>query len=146
MSFEPKILGLLCHWCSYSGADSAGAAHLAYPPNLHVVRVMCSGRVDPALVLVALARGYDGVLVCGCHFGDCHYTNGNHKALGRIRLLRRMLESFGIEPLRVRIEWVSAKEGERYARLVAEVTEELRALGPLVWPSYLMADATEPPA
>jgi F420-non-reducing hydrogenase iron-sulfur subunit len=133
MSFEPKLLGILCHWCSYSGADAAGAAHLAYPPNLHVVRVMCSGRVDPSFVLAAFAKGFDGVLVCGCHPGDCHYINGNCKALARMQLLKRMVQRFGIEPERLRLEWVSASEAERYARLVTEVTEQVRALGPLSW-------------
>jgi F420-non-reducing hydrogenase iron-sulfur subunit len=133
MSFEPKLLGILCHWCSYSGADGAGAARQAYPANLRVVRVMCSGRVDPAFVLGAFAKGFDGVLVCGCHPGDCHYINGNCKALGRLRLLRRLTSGFGIEPERLRLEWVSATEGERYARLVTEMTEQVRTLGPLSW-------------
>lgn len=129
--FEPRILGILCNWCSYSGADSAGSARLACPPNVEVVRVMCSGRVDPRFVLEALNDGADGVLICGCHPGDCHYINGNCKAVARVSLLTRMLTDLGIEPERVRLEWVSASEGARYARLAAEMTEQVRALGPL---------------
>jgi len=132
-SFEPRILGILCTWCSYSGADSAGQSHTAYPPNVEVVRVMCSGRVDPTFIVSALADGADGVLVCGCHPGDCHYINGNCKAAGRMAVLSAMLEQLGIEPQRVRLEWISASEGGRYAELVAEMTEQVRALGPLSW-------------
>lgn len=134
MAYEPQILGFLCNWCSYSAADLAGASHLEYPPNVHVVRVMCSGRVDPSQVIDALARGMDGVLVCGCHPGDCHYISGNCKALGRFRILRRMLADMGVEQERVRLEWVSASEAERYAQLIAEMTAEVGALGPLDWP------------
>ncbi len=133
--FEPKILGILCNWCSYSGADSAGQSRLSYPPNIHVVRVMCSGRVDPTFILQAFAGGMDGVLICGCHPGDCHYINGNCKTMGRFPLLKRLLVQFGLEPDRIRLEWVSASEGERYAKIVAEMTEQVRALGPLGWPS-----------
>lgn len=131
MAFEPKIIGFLCNWCAYSGADLAGSSHLSYPPNVRVIRVMCSGRVDPTFVLKAFQSGIDGVLVLGCHPGDCHYVSGNHKALGRVTLMRRMLATMGIEPARLRIEWVSASQGERYAELVREVTEQVRALGPL---------------
>jgi F420-non-reducing hydrogenase iron-sulfur subunit len=131
--FEPKILGILCTWCSYSGADGAGQARTAYPPNVEVVRVMCSGRVAPEFILSALADGMDGVLVCGCHPGDCHYINGNCKAAARMAALLAMLPSLGIEPERVRLEWVSASEGARYAELIAEMTEQVRALGPLGW-------------
>lgn len=132
-SFEPRILGILCNWCSYSGADGAGQARAQYPANVEVVRVMCSGRVDPTLILEAFASGMDGVLVCGCHPGDCHYLNGNCKAMGRMPLLRRMLSDLGIEQERLRLEWVSAGEGARYASLVAEMTDQIRALGPLSW-------------
>jgi F420-non-reducing hydrogenase iron-sulfur subunit len=131
--FEPRILGILCTWCSYSGADSAGQAHAAYPPNVEVVRVLCSGRVDPAFIISALADGADGVLVCGCHPGDCHYINGNCKAAGRMAALSAMLDQLGIERERVRLEWISAAEGTRYAELIAEMTEQVRELGPLAW-------------
>ncbi len=135
MSFEPKILAFLCNWCSYSAADSAGAAHHAYAPNVRVVRVMCSGRVDPEFVTQAFAGGIDGVLVCGCHPGDCHYVNGNCKTLGRFSVMKKMLVHMGVEPERFRLEWISASEGERYAEVVNEMTESVRALGPLGWPS-----------
>jgi F420-non-reducing hydrogenase iron-sulfur subunit len=133
--FEPRILGILCNWCSYSGADGAGQAKLPYAPNVRVVRVMCSGRVDPAFVLEAFAGGMDGVLVCGCHPGDCHYVNGNCKTMGRVPLLQRILADLGVEPERFRLEWVSASEGARYAAIVDKMTEQIRALGPLRWPS-----------
>ena len=131
--FEPKILGILCTWCSYSGADSAGQARMQYPPNVQVVRVLCSGRVDPTFILSALADGMDGVLVCGCHPGDCHYINGNCKSAARMAGLSAMLDQLGIERERVRLEWISAAEGGRYAELLAEMTEQVRALGPLKW-------------
>jgi F420-non-reducing hydrogenase iron-sulfur subunit len=130
MSFEPKILGILCNWCSYAGADLAGTARLTYAPNLRTVRVMCSGRVEPSFVLKALQSGADGVLVAGCHPGDCHYQSGNMKTMRRFALLKRVLSQLGVEPDRVRLEWVSASEGERWARIVDEMTEKVRALGP----------------
>lgn len=126
----PRLLGILCNWCSYSGADGAGQQRLAYPPNIEVVRVMCTGRVDPSFVLSAFAEGFDGVLVCGCHPGDCHYVNGNCKAVARFELLKTMAAQLGIEEGRIRLEWVSASEGAKYATLVAEMTEQVRALGP----------------
>ncbi len=132
-TFEPRILGMLCTWCSYSGADGAGQARTAYPPNVEVVRVMCTGRVDPAFVISALADGMDGVLICGCHPGDCHYINGNCKAAGRMTALSAMLDQLGIERERVRLEWVSASESTRYAELIEEMTEQVRELGPLSW-------------
>jgi F420-non-reducing hydrogenase iron-sulfur subunit len=131
MSFEPKLVGFLCTWCSYTGADLAGTARTKYPPNLRVVRVMCSGRVDPNFVLQALAGGADGVLVCGCHPGDCHYSEGNYKCMRRLPITRRLVEGMGIDPRRVRLEWVSASEGNRFAAIVTEFTEQIRALGPL---------------
>lgn len=144
-TFEPRILGILCNWCSYSGADGAGQARLAYPPNVRVVRVMCSGRVDPTFVLEALADGMDGVLVCGCHPGDCHYLSGNCKAAARFPLLQAMLADMGIEPGRVRLEWVSASESARYAGLVREMVDAVRELGPLRWPVLeTPADAVAP--
>lgn len=135
MSFQPKILGILCNWCTYSAADAAGAAHISYAPNVRVVRVMCTGRVDPQFVLSSLVGGMDGVLICGCHPGDCHYINGNSKAAGRIHLLQKMLVDMGVEPERIRLEWISASETERYAEVIDEMTEQVRACGPLLWPS-----------
>jgi F420-non-reducing hydrogenase iron-sulfur subunit len=131
MSFEPKIVGFLCNWCSYTGADLAGTSRMKYLPNVRVVRIMCSGRLDPTFVLKAFHEGADGVLVAGCHPGDCHYQNGNMKTLRRIPLLKRMLAQLGIEPDRLRLEWVSASEGERYQHVVNEFVEQVRKLGPL---------------
>jgi F420-non-reducing hydrogenase iron-sulfur subunit len=131
MTFEPRIVGFLCNWCTYTGADLAGTARVKYSPNVRSIRVMCSGRVDPVFILTALAEGADGVLIGGCHPGDCHYQEGNYKALRRHLLLRRILPEYGIEPERVRLEWVSASEGERFGRVVDEFTEQIRALGPL---------------
>jgi len=131
--FEPKIVGFLCRWCAYTGADLAGLSRINYPPNITPIRVNCSGRVDPTLVLKALATGADGVLIAGCHPGDCHYINGNAKTIRRFKLLQRLLQQFGIEKERVRLEWVSASEGGRYARIVESMTEEIRSLGPLNW-------------
>ena len=131
MSWEPKLIGFLCNWCSYTGADLAGTARMKYPPNLRVVRVMCSGRVDPSFILTALSLGADGVLVCGCHPGDCHYSEGNYKCLRRLPLTRRLVSEMGIDPRRVRLEWVSASEGTRFTQVITEFTEEIRALGPL---------------
>jgi F420-non-reducing hydrogenase iron-sulfur subunit len=130
MTFEPRLVGFLCNWCSYTGADLAGTSRIHYRPNLRSVRVMCSGRVDPAHVLRAFSLGADGVLVCGCHFGDCHYVNGNHKTLRRVRLLQRMTAQLGLEPDRLRLEWVSASEGQRFAEVVDDMTERVRRLGP----------------
>ena len=132
-NFEPKIVGFLCKWCAYTGADLAGTSRIKYPPNVTPIRVMCSGRVDPVLVMKALSSGADGVLIAGCHPGDCHYTSGNVKTIRRFKLLQRILDQFGIERDRVRLEWVSASEGERYARVVENMTETLRTLGPLNW-------------
>lgn len=130
MGFEPRIVGFLCNWCSYTGADLAGTSRIQYQPNVRVIRVMCSARVDPTFVLQALARGADGVLICGCHPGDCHYTEGNYKALRRYRMLKRLLRDLGVEEERVRLEWVSASEGKRFAEVVDDMTERLRELGP----------------
>jgi F420-non-reducing hydrogenase iron-sulfur subunit len=138
--FQPKIVGFLCRWCAYTGADLAGTSRIKYPPNVTPIRVNCSGRVDPTFVLKALASGADGVLIAGCHPGDCHYTNGNIKTIRRFKLLQRMLTQFGIEKDRVRLEWVSASEGERYARIVESMTQELRALGPLNWKSKVAVE------
>ena len=130
MEFEPKIVGFLCNWCSYAGADLAGVSRIQYPPSIRVVRVMCSGRLNPAFIFAALKNGADGVLVAGCHPGDCHYIAGNYKAERRILLTKKVLEGFGIEPERLRLEWVSASEGEKFARIVKDMTEEIRKLGP----------------
>jgi F420-non-reducing hydrogenase iron-sulfur subunit len=129
-TFEPKIVGFLCNWCSYSGADLAGTSRIKYPPNVAIIRVMCSGRVDPVFVLKAFQSGADGVLICGCHPGECHYSEGNYKAARRIPLLKSMLAGLGIEDKRVRLEWVSASEGDRFAAVVKDMTEQIRKLGP----------------
>lgn len=129
-SFEPKILGFLCNWCSYAGADLAGVSRIQYPPNLRVVRVMCSGRVSPVFILKAITKGIDGVLVGGCHPGECHYMKGNYHARRRIALAKTLLEAFGIEPERVRLEWISASEGPKFSEVVREFTEFIKELGP----------------
>jgi len=128
---EPKIIGFLCNWCSYAGADLAGVSRIQYPPNIRIIRVMCSGRIDPTFILEAFKDGADGVLVAGCHLpSDCHYLSGNFKALRRITLLKKVLEGFGIEPERVRLEWVSASEGDRFAAIVRDMVEGIKKLGP----------------
>ena len=131
ISFEPRLVGFLCNWCSYTGADLAGTSRMEYAPNLRIIRVMCSGRVDPQFVLKAFKEGADGVLISGCHPGDCHYQEGNYKALRRHRLPSRMLEQMGIEKERFRLEWISAAEGEKFQRVCNEFTEEIKKLGPL---------------
>ncbi len=131
--FEPRIVGFLCRWCSYTGADLAGTSRMQYPANLAAIRVMCSGRVDPTFVVKALKDGADGVLIAGCHPGDCHYSEGNYKAMRRYPMLLNLLHQFGIDRGRVRLEWISASEGERFADVVTEFTEQLKALGPLNW-------------
>lgn len=129
-AWEPKILAFLCNWCSYAGADLAGTSRMQYPPNVRVIRVPCSGRVNPIFIVEALRQGADGVLVSGCHPGDCHYLAGNYYARRRFALLQRYLEYVGIEPGRVQFSWVSASEGARFAEVVTKVTETVRALGP----------------
>jgi F420-non-reducing hydrogenase iron-sulfur subunit len=128
--FEPLIIGFCCNWCSYAGADLAGVSRQQYPPNLRIIRVMCSGMVHPNLVIDALTKGADGVIICGCHPGDCHYLEGNLKAENRKEAIELMLEDFGLEPERFRLEWVSASEGPRFAQVIREMTESVRALGP----------------
>ncbi len=128
--FEPLVLAFCCNWCSYTGADLAGVSRLQYPPNVRIIRVMCSGMVHPNLVINALTKGADGVIMCGCHPGDCHYQEGNLKAQKRAEGITLMLEDFGIEPERFRLEWVSASEGIRFAQLMDAFTEEIRKLGP----------------
>ena len=130
MSFEPKIVGILCKWCSYAGADLAGTSRKKYSPNVRIVRVMCSGRVEPMFILKALEKGADGVLILGCHPGDCHYQEGNYKTLRRFALLKKVLSQLGVEDERVRLEWVSASEADRYAKIVDDMTEKVRELGP----------------
>ncbi|MFH2006216.1 MAG: hydrogenase iron-sulfur subunit [bacterium] len=143
MTAAPMLLGFLCHWFSYSASDAAPAARLVVVPNLRTMRVMCTGRVDPELIVKAFRQGADGVLICGCHPGDCHYLSGNHKALGRFLLLKRTLTALGLEPERLRLEWVGATQSERYVEVAAEMTETLRRLGPLHWPE--LADRTGDP-
>jgi len=129
--FEPKIIGFLCNWCSYAGADLAGVSRIQYPPNIRIIRVMCSGRIDPSFILEAFKDGADGVLVAGCHLpSDCHYISGNFKALRRITLMKNVLKDFGIEPERLRLEWVSASEGDKFATIVRDMVEEIKKLGP----------------
>ncbi len=128
--FEPRIAALLCRWCAYAGADLAGTSRLSYPPNMVPIRVPCSGRVEPSWVIEALNAGADAVLIGGCHPGDCHYVSGNYKARRRVVLLRRVLEELGVDPARVRLEWVSASEGTKFARVMRDYVEEIRALGP----------------
>ena len=128
--FEPKIVGFCCNWCSYRGADLAGTSRIKCAPNVRIVRVMCSGRVDPVFVLKAFQQGADGVLILGCHPGDCHYVEGNYKAARRVPLLKKMLEQLGIEEERVRLDWVSASEGDRFAKIVDEMTAKIKEMGP----------------
>jgi len=129
--FEPRIVAFFCNWCTYLAADLAGTTRLKYAPNVRVVRVMCSGRIDPQFVLEAFAKGADGVLIGGCHPGDCHYESGNYKTLRRYPLLKRMLTELGIEEERFRLEWISASEAEPLRVVVNDMVEKIRALGPL---------------
>ena len=131
--FEPVFVGFLCNWCSYRAADLAGTSRLHYAPNMRVIRVMCSGRVDPQFVLKALKEGADGVLIAGCHPGECHYVEGNIKAQRRFILLKHLLRQLGVEEERVQLVWASASEGIILAEAVDRMTEQLRALGPLRW-------------
>jgi len=135
-TFEPVIIGFTCNWCSYRAADLAGTARVKYPPNIRLVRLMCSGRLDPTFVMKAFSEGADGVLVTGCHPGECHYIEQNYKALRRHLLLRRTLEQLGIEPGRLKLVWASAAEGVKLAEEITKFTEEVRALGPLNWPKW----------
>ena len=128
--FEPKILAFCCNWCSYAGADLAGVSRLQYPPNIRIIRVMCSGMVHPNLIIDALTKGMDGVIMCGCHPGDCHYIEGNLKAEKRADAIFLMLEDFGLEEERFKLEWVSASEGPRFAEVMQEMVESIKALGP----------------
>ena len=127
--FEPKIIAFLCNWCSYAGADLAGTSRIQYPTNVRVVRLMCSGALDPLYVYRALLEGADGVLIGGCHPGDCHYTNGNYKARRRVAVLKKIFQEFGLEDL-VWLRWISASEGQRFAETVREMVENVRSKGP----------------
>ena len=133
-NWQPRIVAFFCNWCTYTAADLAGVSRLKYAPNVRVIRLMCSGRVDPQFIVDALAKGADGVLIGGCHIGDCHYVEGNHKTLRRITMLKRMLAGMGIEEQRLRMEWISASEGERVKTVINEMVEQIRALGPLGLP------------
>jgi len=129
--FEPNIVAFLCNWCSYAGADLAGTSRIEYPPNVKIIRVMCSGRINPMFVVNALQQGADGVLIGGCHPGDCHYVQGNYFARRRMVVLKKLLEYLGIDERRVRMTWVSAAEGKKFADVITEVTEDIRKLGPM---------------
>ena len=135
--FEKTIIGFTCNWCSYRVADLAGTARVKYPPNIRLIRLMCSGRIDPTFVLRALAQGADAVMITGCHPGECHYLEQNYKALRRVKLLKRTLAQMGIEPERVKLVWASAAEGVKLAKEIGIMVEEIRALGPLNWPGHL---------
>ncbi|UCF09811.1 MAG: hydrogenase iron-sulfur subunit [Candidatus Bipolaricaulota bacterium] len=128
--FEPKIIAFCCNWCSYAGADLAGTSRLQYPPNVRIVRVMCSGMVHPNLIIDTLTKGADGVILCGCHPGDCHYLDGNLTAQKRAEAIDLMLEDFGLEPERFRLEWISASEGPRFAQVMTEMVESIKGIGP----------------
>ncbi len=128
--WEPRIIAFLCYWCSYTGADNAGTARIKYPPNVDIIRVMCSGRIDPELITTAFSQGADGVMVCGCHIGDCHYQDGNHKTAKRADAIKLLLEDLGVDPERFELYWVSAAEGPRFAQVVTEFTERIQHIGP----------------
>ncbi|MBI2831770.1 MAG: hydrogenase iron-sulfur subunit [Chloroflexi bacterium] len=128
--WDPQIVGFLCKWCSYAGADLAGTSRKKYPPNVRVIKVPCSGRVDPLFVLKGLRMGFDGVLVSGCHPGDCHYQTGNYRARRKMAITKKFLEYMGVEPERIQASWVSASEGDKFAATVADVTDNLKKTGP----------------
>lgn len=136
--FEPKILGFLCNWCAYAGADLAGVSRNQYPPNMRVIRVMCSGRVDPLFVLKSFEQGIDGIAVLGCHPGDCHYQTGNYEAENKMRMTKRVLEKIGIEPERLYLDWVSAAEGRRFSEVIIEFTAKIQKIGPINQDKNLM--------
>lgn len=131
--FEPKIVAFVCNWCSYAGADMAGSMRLKYTPNVKLIRVMCSGRVDPEFIMEAFRGGADGVMVLGCHPGDCHYIEGNYETLKRYNILKPLLDQFNIEQDRLYLDWVSASEGEKLARIMGEMNDRITQLGPLNW-------------
>jgi len=129
--WQPKILAFACNWCSYAGADLAGVSRFQYPPTIRIIRVMCSGRVHPDMVLEGFARGADGVLVTGCHIGDCHYIKGNQYTKARMEVMKGLLEGIGIDPSRFKLDWVSASEGKKFAELITNFTEDIKKVGPL---------------
>jgi len=133
--FEPVIIGFTCNWCSYRAADLAGTGRMKYPANVRLVRLMCSGRLDPTFVMKALANGADGVLITGCHPGECHYLEQNYKALRRVKLLHRTIEQMGIDPARVKLVWASAAEGTKFANEVTKFVGEIKEMGSLNWPA-----------
>lgn len=128
--FEPNIVAFLCNWCSYAGADLAGTSRIEYPPNVKAIRVMCSGRINPMFIVNALQEGADGVLIGGCHPGDCHYSQGNYYARRKFQIMRKILEYLGIDPARVRMSWVSASEGQKFADVISEVIGDVKKIGP----------------
>ena len=130
-NFEPKLLGIFCNWCTYLAADLAGVSRMDYPANLRIIRTMCSGRIDPQFILWAFRNGADGVLIGGCHPGDCHYIEGNYKTLRRYKMLKRTLKEMGINEKRLKLEWISASEGEKLQKVVKEFIEEIKNLGPV---------------
>ena len=130
MAFEPTIVSFLCNWCSYTGADLAGTSRIPYAPNLRTIRIMCSGRIEPTFVLKAFREGADGVLMCGCHPGDCHYINGNYKARRRIKLLKEILPQFGFDQQRLRLTWIGASDGIQFAEVMRDMVAQIKALGP----------------
>ncbi len=134
--WQPRIVAFFCNWCTYTAADLAGVSRLKHAPNVRIIRVMCSGRIDPQFILDAFARGADGVLVGGCHPGDCHYIEGNYKELRRVELLKRLLNDMGIEPERFRLEWISAAEGEKVKTVINDMVTRIRTLGPLGLPEH----------
>jgi len=137
MSYRPTIVAFLCNWCAYTGADLAGTSRLRYAPNIRIIRIMCSGRIEPTFILKAFKEGADGVLVCGCHPGDCHYQEGNYKCLRRFRLVHKFVQQMGIEKERLQLEWISASEGKQFAELVNNMTKTLLVLGPVRFKSSL---------
>ncbi|OGI09542.1 MAG: methyl-viologen-reducing hydrogenase subunit delta [Candidatus Margulisbacteria bacterium GWF2_35_9] len=130
--FEPKIVGFLCNWCSYAGADKAGSAQISYPTNVRIVKVMCSGRIDPEFILKAFHEGADGVMILACHPGDCHYKEGNYRAAQRYQMLKKLLSQYGIEEDRCYFDYVSAGEGEKFVRVITETVDRVKQLGPLI--------------
>ena len=141
MSYRPKIVAFLCNWCAYTGADLAGTSRLHYAPNVRIIRVLCSGRIEPTFILKAFKEGADGVLVCGCHPGDCHYQEGNYKCLRRFSLLHKYILQMGFEKERLRLEWISASEGKQFAELVNDMTRTLLMLGPVKYKSAVAVES-----
>jgi F420-non-reducing hydrogenase iron-sulfur subunit len=133
MAFEPRIVAFLCNWCTYTGADLAGVSRLKSPANIRVIRTMCSGRVDPTFILKAFDLGADGVLIGGCHPGDCHYAEGNYKTLRRAHMLKKIMQAYGIDERRLRLEWISAAEGDKFQEVTTTFTKTIQSIGPLDW-------------